>query len=159
MYYPIAGRGVAAQDVREYARVIHDIEEERRELAALAAGHAMLRNGSGAELAGCKERLYDLAELEEALMVRTRYVDFTPHWLAHRRFQRFLSEADSREELLLCSDWLQQHEAAADTEFRQWLRRCCEPEGAEPCRDCLYRTDPERILLTAKLQMASGNLP
>ena len=151
MYYPLAGRGVSVQDVREYARVIHEIDEERLELAALAAH--LSRNGCGAELSSHKERLCDLAELEEAVMIRTRYVDFGPHWRAHRRFQRFLNTADSREELLFCSDWLRQHESAADTEFRQWLRHNCGPEGAEDCRDCLYRVDPERILLTVKMTL------
>ena len=152
MYYPLAGR-CAAQDVREYARVFHEIDGERLELAAFAARLTLLREGCGAELARHKDRLCDLAELEELMMIRTRYVDFEPHWRAHRRFQRFLSAADTREELLFCSDWLRQHEAAADTEFRQWLRRNCEPEGAESCRDCLYRVDPERILLMAKMQL------
>ena len=86
-------------------------------------------------------------------MIRTRYVEFEPHWRAHRRFQRFLSTADSREEILLCTDWLRQHESAADTEFRQWLRRSCGSEEPRDCRDCLYRTDPERILLTVKMEL------
>ena len=153
MFYPLAGRGVAAQDVREYARVFREIDEERRELAAFAARRALLREGSGTELARHKEHLRDLAELEEAMMIRTRYVDFEPHWLAHRRFRRFLNTADTREELLFCSDWLRQHESAADTEFHQWLRHSCEPRDAENCRDCLCRADPERILLTVKMQL------
>lgn len=158
MYYPLAGGGVAAQDVCEYARIIREIDEERRELATLAARAAIFRNGRAAELVQHKERLHDLAELEEAVMIRTRYVDFAPHWRAHRRFQRFLGAAESREELLLCSDWLRQHESAADTEFRQWLRHSCGPEKPRDCRDCLYSTDPERILLTVKIQSACRNL-
>ena len=151
MYYPLAGRGVAVQDVREYARVFQEIDGERLELAAFAARLALLREGGGAELAHHEDRLYDLAELEEAMMIRTRYVEFEPHWRAHRKFQSFLSTADSREELLFCSDWLRQHEAAADTEFRQWLRHNCEPEAVEGCRDCVYHTDPERIMLSVKM--------
>jgi len=151
MFYPLAGRGVAVQDVREYARVIHEIDEERRELAAFAAHGALLRNGCGEELARHKERLYDLTEIEEAMMIRTRYVEFEPHWRAHRRFQRFLSTAGSREEILFCTDWLRQHESAADTEFRQWLRRSCGLEEPRDCRDPLYSADPERILLTVKM--------
>lgn len=152
MYYPYAGRGVAAQDVREYVRVFQEIEGERRELAAFAAHRALLPESIGPELVRHKERLYDLTELEEAMMIRTRYIEFEPHWRAHRRFQRFLSSADTREELLFCSDWLRQHESTADTEFRRWLRHACTPDE-EDCRDLLYRTDPERILLTVKVQL------
>ena len=131
MFYPLAGRGVVAQDVREYARVIQEIDEERRELAVFAARRALFRNDCAAELARHKEHLFDLTEEEEAMMIRTRYVDFGPHWTAHRRFQRFLNTADSREELQFCSDWLRQHESSADTEFRQWLRHSC---GRRPTR-------------------------
>ena len=152
MYYPYAGRGVAAQDVREYVRAFQEIEGERRELAAFAAHRALLPESFGQELARHKERLYDLTELEEAMMIRTRYIEFEPHWRAHRIFQRFLSSADTREELLFCSDWLRQHESTADTEFRRWLRHDCAPDG-DDCRDCLYRTGPERILLTVKMQL------
>ena len=75
-----------------------------------------LRSVFGAELACRREHLYDLTELEEALMIRTRYVELEPHWRAHRRFQRFLSAADTREELLFCTDWLRQHESVDDAE-------------------------------------------
>jgi hypothetical protein len=153
MYYPYAGRGVAAQDVREYIRVFQEIDGERLELAAFAARCSPFRNSLGDELARHKERLCDLAELEEAVMIRTRYVDFGPHWRAHRKFQRFLSTADTREELLFCSDWLRQHETAADMEFRQWLRHSCAADDPDGCRDCIFRTDPERILLTVKMQL------
>ena len=153
MYYPYAGRGVAAQDIREYVRVFQEIDGERRELGAFASRRALLQENFGPELARHKERLYDLTELEEAMMIRTRYVEFEPHWRAHRRFQRFLSTADTREELLFCSDWLRQHESAADMEFRQWLRRGCAADATDDCRDCVFRTDPERILLTVKLQL------
>ena len=152
MYYPPAGSGVAGQDVREYARIFHEIDGERRELAAFALRRGALRERSCVELARHKDRLRDLAELEELLMIRTRYVDFGPHWRAHLGFRRFLSTADTREELLFCSDWLRQHESAADAEFRQWLRRCCAPDDGDDFRDPLYSTDPERLLLTAKMQ-------
>ena len=153
MYYPYAGRGVAARDVREYARVFQEIDGERRELAAFAARLALLQSGCGDELERRKEHLCDLTELEEALMIRTRYVELEPHWRAHRRFQRFLSAADTREELLFCTDWLRQHESADDAEFRQWLRHCCAPDEPDTRLDSLYRTDPERILLSTKMQL------
>ena len=153
MYYPYAARGVAVQDVREYIRVFQEIDGERLELASFAARRERLRESFGSELTRHKERLCDLGELEEAMMIRTRYVDFEPHWRAHRRFRRFLSTADTREELLFCSDWLRQHEISADMEFRQWLRHSCVAETQADFRDCFFRTDPERILLTVKMQM------
>ena len=153
MYYPYAGGHVAARDVREYARVFQEIDAERRGLAAFAARLARLQSGCGDELERRKEHLCDLTELEEALMIRTRYVDLEPHWRAHRGFQRFLSAADTREELLFCTDWLRQHEAAEDAEFRQWLRRGCVPIEKMDCTDCLYSAAPERILLTVKMQL------
>ena len=142
MYYPFAGGHVAARDVREYARVFQEIDGERRELAAFAARLALLQSGCGDELERHKEHLCDLTELEEALMIRTRYVDLEPHWRAHRRFQRFLSEADTREELLFCTDWLRQHESADDTEFRQWLRHSCVQDETESRLNCRPRTHP-----------------
>ena len=153
MYNSHAGSGVAVQDVREYARIFHEIDGERRELAEFAVRGALLRNGCGAELARHKDRLRDLAELEELMMIRTRYVDFGPHWLAHRRFRRFLSTADTCEELQFCSDWLRQHESAADTEFHLWLRHCCASGDMSMCRDSLYSMDPEHILLSVKMQL------
>ena len=153
MYYPYAGRGVAAQDVRDYDRVFQEIDGERRELADYAAHLPPLQTGFGAELACRREHLYDLTELEETLMIRTRYVDLEPHWRAHRRFQRFLSAADTREELLFCTDWLKQHESADDAEFRQWLRHGCSSDEPDECLDCLYFADPERILLSVKMQL------
>ena len=152
MYYPYAG-GVAARDIREYARVFQEIDVERRELAAFAARRPDLLFGCGDELERHKEHLRDLTELEEALMIRTRYVELEPHWRAHRRFQRFLSAADTREELLFCTDWLRQHESADDAEFRQWLRHACTQKEPDDCLDCLYFADPERILLSVKMQM------
>ena len=153
MFYPYADGHIAARDVREYARVFQEIDEERRELSAFAARLARLQSGFGDELERHKEHLCDLTELEEALMIRTRYVDLEPHWRAHRGFQRFLSEAATREELLFCTDWLRQHEAAEDAEFRQWLRYSCLPVTKTDCFDCLYSTDPERILLSVKMQL------
>ena len=153
MYYPYAGGHVAARDVREYARVFQEIDGERRELAAFAARLSRLQSGCGDELERRKEHLCDLTELEEALMIRTRYVELEPHWRAHRGFQRFLSEADTREELLFCTDWLRQHEAADDAAFRQWLRHGCAPDEPSDRLDSLYRTDPERILLSVKMQL------
>ena len=153
MYYPYAGGHIAARDVRGYTRVFQEIDGERRELAAFAARLALLQSGGGDELERRKEHLCDLTELEEALMIRTRYVELEPHWRAHRRFQRFLSAADTREELLFCTDWLRQHEAADDTEFRQWLRHGCAPDEPEGDLDILYRADPERILLSVKMQL------
>ena len=155
MYYPYAGGHVAVRDVRECTRVFQEIDVERRELAAFAARLARLQNGCGDELERHKEHLCDLTELEEALMIRTRYVELEPHWRAHRGFQRFLSGADTREELLFCTDWLRQHEAADDAAFRQWLRHGCAPDEPDCCPDnlSLYRTAPERILLSVKMQL------
>ena len=153
MYYPYGGRVVADQDVREYLRVFQEIDGERLELAAFAAHGNLLRDSRGAELARHKDRLNDLTELEEAMMIRTMYVDFGPHWRAHLRFRRFLSTADTREELQFCSDWLCQHESTADAEFRLWLRHCRAPDEPDRFRDPLYSATPERMLLTAKMQL------
>ena len=153
MYDTHTGRGIAPREIRDYARVLLEIDAERRDLAAFAMRNASPRAGFGAELARHKDHLHDLAEQEELMMIRTRYTDFEPHWRAHKRFQSFLSTADSREELLFCSDWLRQHEATADTEFRQWLRHGCVPVERTDCTNCLYRTDPERILLSVKMML------
>lgn len=155
MYYINSDRSIGPRDVRDYAHVLREIDEERRELAAFAMRHNPVQPEFGAELARHKDYLHDLAEEEELMMIRTRYVEFEPHWRAHRRFQRFLSTAGTREELLFCTDWLRQHEAAADTVFRQWLRHGCLAYAAADCDnyDCLYRTDPERILLSVKMQL------
>lgn len=153
MYYVHTGRSVGPRDVRDYARVLREIDEERRELASFAVTSNPLQAGFGAELARRKDHLHDLAEQEELMMIRTRYVEFEPHWRAHRRFQSFLCSAVSRAELLFCTDWLRQHEASADAEFRQWLRHGCAPDAAADCNDCLYSTAPERILLSVKMQL------
>ena len=153
MYYIHTGRKIGPGEMRDCTRVLREIDEERRELAAFASMCNPLYDGFGVELSRHKDHLHDLTEQEELMMIRTRYVDFEPHWRAHRRFWSFFRTADSREELLFCSDWLRQHESVADTEFRQWLRHGCAPDAEEDCRDCLYRTDPERILLTVKMQL------
>lgn len=153
MFYMHTGRGIGPQDVRDYTRVLREIDEERRALASFAVLLDPARPGFGTELTRHKEHLHDLAEQEELMMIRTMYTEFEPHWRAHRKFQCFLSTADSREALLFCSDWLRQHETAADTEFRQWLRHGCRPDAEADCMDSLYRTDPERILLTGKMQV------
>ena len=149
MYY--FHTGVDPRDVRDYARVLREIDEERRELATFAVMCNPLQNGFGIELTRHKDHLHDLSEQEELMMIRTRYIEFEPHWRAHRRFQSFLSEADSRETLLFCTDWLRQHEAAEDAEFRQWLRHSYVPGTKPVCNDYLYSTDPERILLSVKM--------
>ena len=153
MYYTHTMRGIAPREIRDYTRVLREIDEERRELAAFAGMCNPLYDGFGVELTRHKDNLHDLTEQEELVMIRTRYVDFERHWRAHRRFQRFLNTADTRDELLFCTDWLRQHEAAEDAEFRQWLRRGCVPLEKTDCVDCLYRTDPERILLSVKIQL------
>ena len=153
MFYTHFVRGIDPRDVRDYARVFREIDEERRELASFAAMCNPLQNGFGIELARHKDHLHDLSEQEERMMIRTRYVEFEPHWRAHRKFQSFLSRADSRETLLLCTDWLRQHESSADTEVRQWLRYGCRPATNSDCDDCLYSADPERILLSVKMQL------
>ena len=153
MYYTHTVRGIAPREIRDYARVLREIDAERRELAAFAALCSPVRAGFGDELARHRDHLHDLAEQEELVMIRTRYSEFEPHWRAHRRFQRFLNTADSREELLFCTDWLRQHEASDDAEFRQWLRHGCVPVEKTDCLDCLYRADPERILLSVKMQL------
>ena len=153
MYYMHTSRSIGPGEIRDYTRVLRKIDEERRELAAFAALCTPVQNGFGAELTRHKDHLHDLTEQEELVMIRTRYVDFEPHWRAHRHFQHFLSAADSRDDLLFCTDWLRQHEAAADTEFRQWLRHGCMPDANEDCFDCLYSSDPERILLSVKMQL------
>ena len=150
MYYTHPGRNIAPREIRDYARIFREIDEERRELAAFAVRQTA---GFGAEITRHKDHLHDLAEEEELMMIRTRYVDFEPHWRAHRRFQSFLRTAESRAELLFCSDWLRQHEAAEDTEFRQWLRHGCRPDTNAECFDCLYGMDPERILLSVKMHL------
>ena len=114
MYYTHAGRSIGPGEIRDYTRVLREIDEERRELAAFASLCTPLQTGFGAELTRHKDHIHDLTEQEELMMIRTRYVDFEPHWRAHRRFQHFLNTADSRDELLFCTDWLRQHEAAED---------------------------------------------
>ena len=152
MYYMHTGRNIGPGEIRDYTRVLRAIDKERRELAAFASMCNPLYNGFGVELTRHKDHLHDLTEQEELVMIRTRYVDFEPHWQAHRKFQCFLNKADSREELLFCTDWLRQHEASEDAEFRQWLRRGSVPLEKEDCTDCLYSTVPERILLSVKRQ-------
>ncbi len=153
MYYTHTGRNIGPTEIRDYTRVLREIDEERRELAAFASHCTPVQAGFGTELTRHKDHLHDLTEQEELVMIRTRYVDFEPHWRAHRRFQRVLSTADSREELLFCTDWLRQHEAAEDAEFRQWLRQGCVPFEKRDCLNCLYSVDPERILLSVKMQL------
>ena len=153
MFYTYYVHGVNPQDIRDYARVLHEIDEERRELAMFAVMCNPLQNGFGIELTRHKDYLHDLSEQEELVMIRTRYNEFEPHWRAHRKFQSFLSGADSRETLLFCTDWLRQHVSSADTEFRQWLRHGCIPDTKTYDNDCLYSTDPERILLSVKMQL------
>ena len=153
MYYIHTGRNIGPGEMRDCTRVFREIDEERRELAAFASMCNPLYDGFGVELTRHKDHLHDLTEQEELVMIRTRYVDFEPHWRAHRKFQRFLNTADSREELLFCSDWLRQHEVAEDAVFRQWLRRSCVPVEKADCTDCLYSIDPERILLSMKMQL------
>ena len=153
MYYTHTVRGIGPREIRDYTRVLRAIDEECRELAAFASMCNPLYHGFGVELTRHKDHLHDLTEQEELVMIRTRYVDFEPHWRSHRRFQGFLNKADSREELLFCTDWLRQHEATEDAEFRQWLRHGCVPVEKTDCLDCLYSTDPERILLSVKMQL------
>ncbi len=153
MYDMYTGRSIGPREISDYTRVLREIDEEHRELAAFASMCNPLYSGFGVELTRHKDHLHDLTEQEELVMIRTRYVDFEPHWRAHRSFQRFLNTADSREELLFCTDWLRQHEAAEDAEFRQWLRHSCVPIEKKDCFDCLYSTDPERILLSVKMQL------
>ena len=151
MFYAHTGRSIGPGEVCNYTRVFREIDEERRELAAFASLCTPLQTGFGTELSRHKDHIHDLTEQEELMMIRTRYVDFEPHWRAHRRFQRFLNTADSREDLLFCTDWLRQHEAAEDAEFRQWLRHGWIPGTKTVCNDYLYSTDPERILLSVKM--------
>ena len=153
MFYLHTGRSVDPRDVRDYTRVLREIDRERRELVSFAVTCDPLQKGFGAELTRHKDHLHDLSEQEELMMIRTRYIEFEPHWRAHRKFQSFLSSADSRETLLFCTDWLRQPESSADTEFRQWLRHGCRPAANTDCNDCLYGTDPERILMSVKMQL------
>ena len=153
MFYTYSVHGVDPQDICDYARVLREIDEESRELALFAVMCNPLQKGFGIELTRHKDYLHDLSEQEELVMIRTRYIEFEPHWRAHRKFQSFLNKADSRETLLFCTDWLRQHVSSADTEFRQWLRHGCRPAASSDCNDCLYGTDPERILLSVKMQL------
>ena len=151
MYY--LHTGIDPRVVRDYASVLREIDRERRELVSFAVTCDPLQSGFGLELTRHKDHLHDLSEQEELMMIRTRYIEFEPHWRAHRKFQSFLSGADSRETLLFCTDWLRQHVSSADTEFRQWLRHGCIPDTKTYDNDCLYSTDPERILLSVKMQL------
>ena len=146
--------GVSPGEVLEYARIVDGIDRERRCLAAFAtATEPFPRAGFGDELGRHRDRLFDLTELEELMMVHAGYVDFESHWRAHNRFRGFLRNASSRAELLLCSDWLRQHEGSDDVEFRQWLRHACRPDRDDACADCLYRSHPDRVLLSVKVQL------
>ena len=151
MYY--LHTGIDPRVVRDYASVLREIDRERRELVSFAVTCDPLQSGFGLELTRHKDHLHDLSEQEELMMIRTRYIEFEQHWRAHRKFQSFLSGADSRESLLFCTDWLRQHVSSADTEFRQWLRHGCRPAANTDCNDCLYSTAPERILLSVKMQL------
>ena len=155
MDYAVSRGAASSCEMLECARILKDIDEERRTLASFASETgAFPREGFGCEMDRHRERIFDLTELEELMMLRTRYVDFEPHWRAHSRFRSFLRRASCREDLLFCSDWLRQHEGTDDAEFRRWLRHVNAPEPDPGCFDCLYRVHPDRVLLTAKLQMA-----
>ena len=155
MDYAVSRAGGSSCEMQECARILEEIDEERRTLASFASDPgAFPRAGFGCEMDRHRERIFDLTELEELLMLRTRYVDFELHWRAHSRFRSFLRRASSREDLLFCSAWLRQHEGADDAEFRRWLRHVDAPASDPGCPDCLYHAHPDRVLLTAKLQMA-----
>jgi len=155
MDYAVSRGAAASCEMLECARILKDIDEERRTLASFASEAGTFpREGFGSEMERHRERIIDLTELEELVMLRTRYVDFEPHWRAHSRFRSFLRRASGREDLLFCSAWLRQHEGTDDAEFRRWLRHVDAPEPVSGCFDCLYRVHPDRVLLSAKLQMA-----
>ena len=155
MDYAVSRRGASSCEMLECARILKDIDEERRTLALFASEPgAFPRDGFGCEMERHRERIFDLTELEELMMLRTRYVDFELHWRAHNRFRSFLRRASGREDLLFCSAWLRQHEGTDDADFRRWLRYVAAPEPGADRPDCLYRVHPDRVLLTAKLQMA-----
>ena len=155
MDYAVSRAGVSSCEMLECVRIQEGIDEERRTFASFASDPgAFPRAGFGCEMERHRERIFDLTELEELMMLRTRYVDFEPHWRAHSRFRSFLRRASSREDLLFCSAWLRQHEGADDAEFRRWLRHAAVPAPGPDCPDCLYRVHPDRVVLTAKLQMA-----
>ena len=155
MDYAVSRAGVSSCEMLECARILEEIDGERRTLASLASDPgAFPQAGFGCEMDRHRERIFDLTELEELMMLRTRYVDFELHWRAHSRFRSFLRRASGREDLLFWSAWLRQHEGTDDAEFRRWLRHVNAPEFVSGCFDCLYRVHPDRVLLTAKLQMA-----
>ena len=152
MDYAVSRGGASSCEMLECARILKDIDEERRSLASFASDPGTFsQEGFGCEMERRRERIFDLTELEELMMLRTRYVDFEPHWRAHSRFRSFLRRASGREDLLFCSAWLRQHEGTDDADFRRWLRHVA---TSEPSPDCLYHFHPDRVLLTAKLQMA-----
>jgi len=153
MDYAVSRAAVSSCEMLECVRILEEIDGERRTLASFASDPgAFSRAGFGCEMDRHRERIFDLTELEELMMLRTRYVDFEPHWRAHSRFRSFLRRASSREDLLFCSAWLRQHEGTDDAEFSRWLRHVNAPVSG--CPDCLYHAHPDRVLLTAKLQMA-----
>ena len=153
MDYTVSRAAVSSCEMLECVRILEEIDGERRTLASFASDPgAFSRAGFGCEMDRHRERIFDLTELEELMMLRTRYVDFEPHWRAHSRFRSFLRRASSREDLLFCSTWLRQHEGTDDAEFSRWLRHVNAPVSG--CPDCLYHAHPDRVLLTAKLQMA-----
>ena len=153
MDYAVSRVAVSPCEMLECVRILEEIDGERRTLASFASDPgAFPPAGFGCEMDRHRERIFDLTELEELMMLRTRYVDFEPHWRAHSRFRSFLRRASSREDLLFCSAWLRQHEGTDDAEFSRWLRHV--NAQASGCPDCLYHVHPDRVLLTAKLQMA-----
>ena len=153
MDYAVSRVAVSPCEMQECVRILEEIDGERHTLASIASDPgAFPRAGFGCEMDRHRERIFDLTELEELMMLRTRYIDFEPHWRAHSRFRSFLRRASSREDLLFCSAWLRQHEGTDDAEFTRWLRHVNAP--ASGCPDCLYHAHPDRVLLTAKLQMA-----
>ena len=155
MDYAVSRAGASSCEMLECARILKDIDEERRTLASFASETgAFPKAGFGCEMERHRERIFDLTELEELMMLRTRYVDFEPHWRAHSRFRSFLRRASGREDLLFCSAWLRQHEGTDDAEFHRWLRHVNAPVPEPDRFDSLYRAHPDRVVLTAKLQMA-----
>jgi len=155
MDYAVSRGGASSCEMLECARILKDIDGERRMLASFASDPGTFsQEGFGCEMERHRERIFDLTELEELMMLRTRYVDFEPHWRAHSRFRSFLRRASGREDLLFCSAWLRQHEGTDDADFRHWLRHAAAPAPGPDRPDCLYRVHPDRVLLTAKLQMA-----
>ena len=77
MDYAVSRRGVSSCEMLECARILEELDGERLTLASFASETGTFpKDGFCCEMERHRERIFDLTELEELMMIRTRYVDF-----------------------------------------------------------------------------------